>query len=223
MNDLVFIQDQQALTTSLIVAEKFEKEHKNVIRDIRRLDAQVRGMLKFEHTPSVQIFTPFEMFIESTYVNEQNGQSYPMYYLNRDGFTLLAMGFDGEKALKFKLDYIAAFNAMEYALQFKASKLSLKQHLDYLLKIARTTKDANLRESSLQKAAFLVTGEDFPLTFEFPVPKKRRRPNAKFTEEQVAEIRQLYASGNYTQNDLADMFNVGRTTIHNIVSNSYYQ
>ena len=37
----------------------------------------------------------------------------PMYVMNRDGFTLLAMGFTGEKALKFKLDYINAFNQME--------------------------------------------------------------------------------------------------------------
>lgn len=40
----------------------------------------------------------------------------PMYYMNRDGFTLLVMGYTGEKAMKFKLDYIKQFNAMEKAL-----------------------------------------------------------------------------------------------------------
>lgn len=53
------------------------------------------------------------MFVETIYVNEQNRQEYPMFIMNRDGFTLLAMGFTGKKAMRFKLDYIAAFNAME--------------------------------------------------------------------------------------------------------------
>ena len=56
------------------------------------------------------------MFYESTYVNSQNKKQ-PMYLMNRDGFTLLAMGFTGEKALKWKIKYIAAFNAMESELK----------------------------------------------------------------------------------------------------------
>ena len=64
------------------IAEVFGKEHRNVIRDIRDVIKQAGGMLKNEQTP---------MFEETTYIHEQNGQTYPMYYLNRDGFTLLAM------------------------------------------------------------------------------------------------------------------------------------
>ncbi|MFV0343885.1 MAG: Rha family transcriptional regulator, partial [Anaerocolumna sp.] len=48
-----------------------------------------------------------------------NGKTNPMYYMNRDGFTLLAMGYTGEKAMKFKLAYIKQFNAMEKALNGK--------------------------------------------------------------------------------------------------------
>lgn len=91
----------QTLTSSLLVARKFEKEHDKVLRDIRNL---AEGVAKIGETP---------MFVETTYVNEQNRQSYPMFVMNRDGFTLLAMGFTGEKALKFKIEYIAAFNEME--------------------------------------------------------------------------------------------------------------
>lgn len=64
------------------------------------------------------------MFEETTYINDQNGQEYPIFIMNRDGFTLLAMGFTGKKALKFKLDYIAAFNAMEKALKEQKKPLS---------------------------------------------------------------------------------------------------
>ena len=53
------------------------------------------------------------MFEESSYINPQNKQEYPMFYMNRDGYTLLAMGFNGKRALSFKLKYIEAFNKME--------------------------------------------------------------------------------------------------------------
>lgn len=52
------------------------------------------------------------MFVEESYLNSRNQQQ-PMFYMNRDGFTLLAMGFTGSKAMEFKLKYIDAFNKME--------------------------------------------------------------------------------------------------------------
>lgn len=105
--ELVFIgSNGHALTNSVLVAKKFGKEHRNVMRDIRSLLES--GVLKNEHTP---------MFEETTYVNEQNGQTYPMFIMNRDGFTLLTMGFNGKQALQFKLEYIGAFNKMEDTLK----------------------------------------------------------------------------------------------------------
>lgn len=65
------------------------------------------GIPKFGDTP---------MFKESSYSHPQNGQEYPMFIMNRDGFALLAMGFTGKKALVFKLRYIEAFNHMEQEL-----------------------------------------------------------------------------------------------------------
>lgn len=106
MTDLVFKgRNDQVLTNSLLVAEKFGKEHKHVLDAIREL---IQGCAETLADP---------MFVETIYVNEQNRQEYPMFVMNRDGFTLLAMGFTGKKALKFKLDYIAAFNAMERSLK----------------------------------------------------------------------------------------------------------
>ena len=92
------MKDQQAVTSSLQVAETFDKEHSKVMRAIE-------GIAKNGDT--------HQMFLKSSHINDQNGQSYPMYYMNRDGFTLLAMGFTGKKALKFKMQYIEAFNNME--------------------------------------------------------------------------------------------------------------
>lgn len=87
-------------TSSHIIAEKFEKEHRNVMRDIRALvDANPDwGMLNFEQTP---------------YVDAQNGQTYQMYEMTRDGYSMLVMGFTGKKAMDWKIKFLAAFNAME--------------------------------------------------------------------------------------------------------------
>lgn len=102
MDNLVIMKDQQAVTSSLQVAETFGKEHSKVMRSIE-------GIAKSGDTPN--------MFVKGTYINDQNGQKYSMYYMTRDGFTLLAMGFTGKKALKFKMQYIKAFNNMENELK----------------------------------------------------------------------------------------------------------
>ena len=110
MTDLVFRgQNDQVLTTSLKVAEVFEKEHKHVLDAVRKLFTAENSAVK-------------QMFQESTYLNERN-QSQPMFVMNRDGFTLLAMSFNGKKALDFKIAYIDAFNKMEAELKDKKPAL----------------------------------------------------------------------------------------------------
>lgn len=94
-------KEEVTVVTSLDVAETFGKEHARVLRDIRELDCSE----EFRHGN----------FAESYYVNAQNKKQ-PMYYITRDGFTLLAMGYTGEKAMQFKEAYIKQFNAMEKAL-----------------------------------------------------------------------------------------------------------
>lgn len=114
-------KDNQPLTNSLLVAETFGKEHRNVLRDIKNLIEG--GVLKNEQTP---------MFEETTYMSEQNKQIYPLYVMNQEGFTLLAMGFNGKKAMEFKLKYIEAFNAMKK--QIEQSKPSVPQNYIEALK-----------------------------------------------------------------------------------------
>lgn len=112
MNELVFKgQNNKVVTTSLKIAEVFGKEHQHILRDIREL---IDGVSKIGDTP---------MFEETTYIHPQNKQQYPMFLMNRDGFTLLAMGFTGDKALRFKMAYINAFNEMEKALKAMQPKL----------------------------------------------------------------------------------------------------
>lgn len=86
--------------SSLDLARHFEIGHRHVLRDIRAL---------VDKCP--QSFTE-PNFGLSEYQDE-TGRSLPMYLLTRDGFTLLAMGYNSRRAIEWKLKYIAAFNALE--------------------------------------------------------------------------------------------------------------
>lgn len=101
--ELVFNNNGKILTNSVLVAKKFGKEHKHVLDSIRKI-------MTAENSAVLQ------MFEQSSYLNEQN-KLQPMFVMNRDGFTLLAMGFTGKQAMEFKLDYIGAFNKMEETLK----------------------------------------------------------------------------------------------------------
>lgn len=111
MNDLVIMENKQAVTTSLQVAETFEKRHDHLLRDIENLKEDIPNF--------------GEMFF-LTLTKDSYGRDRKSYLLNRDGFTLLAMGFTGKKALEFKLLYITAFNEMEQTIT--QSQLTIPQN-----------------------------------------------------------------------------------------------
>lgn len=96
---------EMTVVSSLDVAETFEKRHADVLRDIEEL-----GCSKDFRERN---------FALSKYMVENNKRSYPMYYMTRDGFTILVMGYNGEKAMRFKEAYIKQFNSMEKTLQGK--------------------------------------------------------------------------------------------------------
>ena len=92
------------VVTSLDVAETFGKEHRRVLQDIRDLKCSEEFRL--------------HNFVQSSYINEQ-GRNQSMFIMTKDSFTLLAMGYTGEKAMKFKEAYINQFNQMEELLKGK--------------------------------------------------------------------------------------------------------
>ena len=99
-------KSETTVVSSLDVAETFEKNHRDVRESIRNI----------ESTISTAEFSA--LFILGSY-KASNGKPNPMYVMTRDGFTLLAMGYTGEKAMQFKLAYIKQFNAMEELLKGK--------------------------------------------------------------------------------------------------------
>lgn len=94
----------RAVVTSLAVAEHFHKLHKNVLRDIERLLPDLPEEFRRPN---------FRPMFREVVVGNGAVRKEPVYELTRDGFTLLAMGFTGQKALAWKVRYIEAFNFME--------------------------------------------------------------------------------------------------------------
>jgi len=131
MNKLtVFNQDGQLVVSSREIAENFEKEHFNVVRDIDNL---LKGEpLKIEG---------LKYFIPSTFTH--NGNGYREYLLTRDGFSLLVMGFTGPKSLEWKLKYIQAFNKMEQSLINGQPKLS--KELQAIFQLDKMTMEVKSR------------------------------------------------------------------------------
>ena len=152
MNELVIMHDRQAVTTSLILAEAFEKQHKNVIQAIEAKIEPAENSARYK-----------QMFYEGIYTDKK-GEQRKMYYLNRDGFTFIAMGFTGRKVDEFKLKYIDAFNKMEEQIRNQSLQV-LNQSTDdlkranLLYKIANLTSDEELKEESLKSSYELVTGK----------------------------------------------------------------
>lgn len=110
MNNLVYLKNDEPVCSSLQVAEKFGKRHDRVLRAIDNL---LESLPKNGETS--------KMFILSNR-KADDGQFHRMYLMNRDGFSLLVMGFTGKKVLDWKLQYIKAFNQMEKFIKEKQTQ-----------------------------------------------------------------------------------------------------
>lgn len=142
MTDLVVINGQnvsfeavgdQTYTTSLSISSVFKKEHKNILAKIDELPQDEFRELNFKLTERT---AQFGAVIRSE----------PYYKITRDGFSLLVMGFTGEKAYKWKIEFIKAFNEMEKRLRNieyeKHDKLAFRQ--SFRLQISISTAKAKI-------------------------------------------------------------------------------
>lgn len=144
MNDIILsTQNGEPVVSSRQIAENFDKNHRDVLRAVDNLKEDVRNFA--------------QMFFEST-EPDSYGREQRAYLMNRDGFTLLAMGFTGKAALEWKLKYIAAFNEMEKKLT-EQPQLTRSQLLATALIAAHEElekKDKQI-ETMKPKARFLLT------------------------------------------------------------------
>lgn len=148
MNDLeqlteVMIKDRKAITSSLKVAEVFNKRHDNALRIINRIKKDWNEVIKSQElTSKMRATNQNELgskmraiepkfkdhFKETTYITE-NGRTVKSYELDRFAFTMLVTGFHGEKATAFKLAYFTRFDEMEQELTKRNTLYDMEKEL----------------------------------------------------------------------------------------------
>ena len=120
----LYERNGQAYCSSRQVAEEFNKEHRSILRSIASITGPTSGLSTH--------FTEHN-FALSKY-KDSTGRSLPEYLMTKDGFTLLAMGFTGKKAMRFKEAYIQRFNAMEdFIKSLSATKIEFPAFTDAIM------------------------------------------------------------------------------------------
>lgn len=175
--DLVEAKNGQAVTSSLVVADYFRKAHKDVLRSIKMLDCS-------------SIFQE-RNFAPSFYISDlANGghKNNPMYYMTRDGFTFLAMGFTGKVAAQFKEAYINAFNEMEEKLRSErctkyAERIVKKQIKEFNQSLQQTLASGRNKHGSIYGGMIPYGKEEVAYN-----PKESMESNLKRIFGQVHEM-----------------------------------
>ncbi|MCE7038974.1 Rha family transcriptional regulator [Dyadobacter sp. CY312] len=164
VNQLVESKHGTVTTDSLRVAEKFGKQHKHVLDLIREI--------RSAENPAV-----LTMFTEAEYL-DYYGRTQAMYTMNRDGFTLLVMGFTGKKALAFKLEFIEAFNRMEEQLT-KAPIFNLPSNFSEALRMLADTseREEQLKSETLRKDA-VIDRQEAEIGYLAPIAEVGRKLTA---------------------------------------------
>ena len=185
--DLIEVRDGQAVTSSLVVAKYFGKAHKDVLRAIKSLDCS--------ELFNQRNFAPVE------YVDKK-GEKRPMYYLTRDGFTFLAMGFTGRVAAQFKEAYINAFNEMEETLRkndcTKYAEKIFKSELNCFNKRLKETAAKIRRENGV---GFGIYGEIQAGVYDCDKLPFQERLRNIFAQISNAYVESYYLAGHYINAD----------------------
>ncbi len=138
MENLVIMKEKQAVTTSLQVAYGFQKRHSHVIEAIENKIHSAENSAQYQN-----------MFAIGDY-KDASGKQNKMYYMNRDGFTFIAMGFTGSKADNFKLQYIDAFNSMENHIKQQMDMSNLSPELQLMANLVNNMAKQELAQKQLE-------------------------------------------------------------------------
>lgn len=143
--DIVKIKDGKPMTCSLMIAEVFGRDHKNVMAKIKENEQFFNG-LNFK-------------LVE---YNDAKGEARPMYLLDRDFASFIIMGFTGKKAIEWKLKYIKMFNEMEKALLAQSGKTTPKNYKEALYLLIEQEEERErilLENKTLQEDIGCLSGE----------------------------------------------------------------
>ena len=208
MNSLVQVTDGQIVVESRKIAEHFDKQHKHVLDAIENITAENSAVTT--------------MFCETTYT-AGTGKAYKEYLMNRDGFSLLVMGFTGKKALEWKIKYIQAFNAME-------EKLRNPSKMNALPKERSEFKEQELKARMLN-ARVRESNQYLKIAAQIDIPEYRYILQAKSAEAlnggvPVLPLQEVERK-TYSATEIGKMFGVSANKIgklankHNLKTDAY--
>ena len=178
MNELVFRgQNDQVCTSSFKVAEFFEKNHPDVVRAIDRLRDKLQST-DFQCDAKMSSEIIFEEHFEE--IPQPNGgiKKGKYFIMNKDAFTLLAMGFTGKRVLEFKIAYINEFNKMEAELKSQQTKQlsaaeSLLQSVQLLVAHERQLAILEHNQKNMQGAISSLYDKVYGMQFETDMVKQK--------------------------------------------------
>lgn len=179
------IIDGVAVTTSLAIAEYFDKRHDQVLESVRNAQSQVSDLFRNQN------------FLESKYTPEGQTRSYPMYYLTKNGFIFLVMGFTGEEAGRIKEAYINAFDQMEK---------HLREH-------TQSSHFSGAHSSHWMNRCMELQEELLQLYRKQLSPK---RPRRRLTIDAIWEIRLLHEQG-FDSSDISEFTGHDESTVAFVV------
>jgi Rha family phage regulatory protein len=168
MKNLVIIQDGQPVTSSLLVAQKFGKEHKSVMRAIEAV---------IEQTPENECKRNFALTSQDVEMPNGGFRQEPLYVMTKDGFSAVVLGFTGKQAIKFRWDFIAEFNQMERTLQSGTALrvAAVEENIKRRYLLTKELQDVNTkinelmrRHKSITKEMREIDNEDFAQLSLFP-------------------------------------------------------
>lgn len=163
---LVAVENEHAVTTSLRVAEVFGKQHKDVLRAVKSLDCS-----EDFHKRN------FALMQKSIKIGNGAERKSPMYYITRDGFMFLVMGFTGKTAAKWKEAYIKAFNEMEAKIRAEQMAKAIEEH---------DRKEAIEYEKLLEREEREEAAIDARVAAMPPAKSRKRQAEPQTTEQQTA-------------------------------------
>ena len=172
--------DDEVFITSLQLADVFGKRHHNVLSLITNLPADEFKAQNFK---------------ENFYINSQNKRQ-PCYNLTRDGFSLLVMGFTGEKAYQWKIEFIKAFNTMEAMI--KRSSIKSDKFGEVLTRLGEKSREADLFKrkyyESIERENSLLR-EKLNVSEKIITKSELIKKSSRLTQNERDKILSLYKNG----------------------------
>ncbi|GHT17355.1 hypothetical protein AGMMS4956_20820 [Bacteroidia bacterium] len=188
---------KKPITTSLLVAKKFGKEHKVVLRAIKEILTSVQSCtdLSDGNLTSAQNCADLSKMFEAVKLPDNYGRMQPAYIMNKDGFTLLAMSFIGKQALQFKLDYIAEFNRRGGLILALEQQLIIDTLEKNMLMLERfSAENKQLKEEKEECVEYISHMANIPRSFAVAKQNFKDLYEGKRNEDLILFLQEMYQS-----------------------------